>query len=427
MLINKLTLTNFRAYTQAEFEFQQGLNLLVGINGAGKTSILDALRICLSVIYPEISETKQRKDSFKESDIKIGANHLQVSCDFSHLGIDYNLLIVKRKENIVENETTNIREQVIDVPDQEVISPKIDIGGKDYSNSGNDPIGIFFSTKRSIVENAISKTVAHAGQTAAHAEALNENRFFNLRVFTDWYRAQKALSIEDVRIGNNLAAIQSVVESFLPGFSNLRAEKNEDRKDGKFELWIDKNDITLSIYQLSDGERSMLAIAIDIARRLVQANPVSEEPVKSGDGVILIDELDLHLHPKWQRTIVSNLVRTFPNCQFIATTHSPQIIPSLEPEKVQLIDNDRVFNPERSLGVDTNWILKYLMDTNERPNWADEAIGKIENLINEGDFDAARNLIMENKKKKLDLPEWSSLEARIARLEIIEEDDEEDN
>jgi predicted ATP-binding protein involved in virulence len=423
MLINKLTLTNFRAYTQAEFEFKEGLNLLVGINGVGKTSVLDALRVCLSVIYPNITETKHRKESFKESDIKIGATSLQVSCDFSHLGIDYNVLIVKRKENIVENKTTNIREQVTDVPDQEVITPKVDIGDKNYSNSGNDPIGIFFSTKRSLVEDTkVSRTVAQVGQAAAHAESLSENRVFNLRIFTDWYRAQKALSIEDVQIGNNLTAIQSVVQSFLPGFHNLRPEEN----DGKFELWIDKNDNALTVYQLSDGERGMLAVAIDIARRLVLANPVSEDPVKSGDGVVLIDELDLHLHPQWQRSIANNLVRIFPNCQFIATTHSPQIIPSLEPEKIQLIDNDKVFNPERSLGVDTNWILKYLMDTDDRPGWADEAITKIEDLINVGDFEEARNLMIEYKNKEVDLPEWASLEARIARLEIFEEDDEED-
>ena len=135
----------------------------------------------------------------------------------------------------------------------------------------------------------------------------------------------------------------------------------------------------------------------------------------------------MHLHPNWQRSIVNNLARTFPSCQFIATTHSPQIIPSLESERVQLIDNDRVFNPERSLGVDTNWILKFLMDTSDRPNWANEAIMKIENLINEGDFEQARKLMLEYKKQEIDLPEWASLEARIARLEIIDEENEANN
>lgn len=420
MVINKLTLTNFRAYTQAEFEFQQGLNLLVGINGVGKTSVLDALRVCMAIIYPNLTDARRGNISFVDSDIKIGADYLQVSCDFSHLDIDYNLLIVKRKENTIANKTTNIREQIIDVPDQEIITPKIDTADKNYSNSGNDPVGIFFSTKRSIVENtSVSKTVAQGGQAAAHAEALSENRAFNLRLFTDWYRAQKALSIEDVQIGKNLTAIQSVVESFLPGFHNLRAEENDD----KFELWIDKNDMSLTVYQLSDGERGILAVAIEIARRLVLANPVSEYPVKSGDGVVFIDELDLHLHPKWQRTIVANLMTTFPRLQFITTSHSPQIIPSLEPERIQIIEFEKVFFPDRSLGMDTNWILKYLMDSDDRPETATKAIEEIEQLIKEVEFDKARSKMAKYKKEGLDLPEWSVFEARIARLEII--DDEE--
>jgi predicted ATP-binding protein involved in virulence len=165
----------------------------------------------------------------------------------------------------------------------------------------------------------------------------------------------------------------------------------------------------------------MLAVAIEIARRLVLANPVSEDPVKSGDGVVLIDELDLHLHPKWQRSIAYNLVRIFPNCQFIATTHSPQIIPSLEPERIQIIELDKVFFPDRSLGMDTNWILKYLMESDDRPENASNAIAEIEQLIKEIEFEKARSKMAEYKKEGLDLPEWSIFEARIARLEIIDD------
>lgn len=388
MLINKLTLTNFRAYTQAEFDFQSGLNLLVGINGVGKTSVLDALRICLSVIYPQISESKQRKESFKESDIKIGADYLQVSCDFTYLSKNYNLLIVKRKETIVklEKESPSKRDEYKAVPDEEVITPKIDIGDKNYSNSGNDPIGIFFSTKRSLVEDTkVSKTVAQAGQAAAHAEALSENRVFNLRLFTDWYRAQKALSMEDVQIGNNLTAIQSVVESFLPGFHDLRAEEN----DGKFELWIDKNDIPLTIYQLSDGERGILAVAVDIARRLVLANPVSKNPIKSGDGVVLIDELDLHLHPKWQRSVVANLIRTFPQLQFIDTTHSPQIIGEVKPEFITIIDNG-TYRPAVSYGVDSGRILEEILDTPVRTKAVNQILVQLYKFLDEENLGEAK-------------------------------------
>ena len=98
MIIKKLTLTNFRAFSYAEFDFKEGMNLLVGINGVGKTTVLEALRVCLSVIYPYITETKHKKESFTINDIKIGSDFLQVSCDFEYLDISYNLLIVKRKK-----------------------------------------------------------------------------------------------------------------------------------------------------------------------------------------------------------------------------------------------------------------------------------------------------------------------------------------
>ena len=176
---------------------------------------------------------------------------------------------------------------------------------------------------------------------------------------------------------------------------------------------------------MSDGERGVLSMVLDIAKRITQANPVLENPLSEGKGIILIDELDLHLHPKWQRTVVGNLCRTFPLCQVIATTHSPQIIPSLEPERIQLINDDSVFRPDRSLGLDSNWILNHLMDANDRPDGATEAIEEVEGLINEGEYAKARLNIKEYKNNQaFDFPEWAVLEARIARLEIFDNKDE---
>src|SRR5690606_19957875 len=109
--------------------------------------------------------------------------------------------------------------------------------------------------------------------------------------------------------------------------------------DDQYTLTVDKGKTTLNINQLSDGERGVLALVMDIARRLYQANPGLNDPLKEGEAVILIDELDLHLHPKWQRSIVENLIRVFPNCQFIASTHSPQIIGEVEPKSITVIDN----------------------------------------------------------------------------------------
>lgn len=416
MFIKKISLTNFRSYTQAEFEFKEGMNLLVGINGVGKTTVLEALRVCLSVIYPYITKTKHKKESFKNSDIKIGADYLQVSCDFSYLDEEYNLLIVKRKENYIATNTDKIREQTITIPDQEVFTPSIKITVKKVKDLAQDPIGLMFSTKRSLIEEkAPSKLATQGPQIAAHADALSIDRYFNIKVFADWFNVQEKLGEESPNVLHYVSTIKNAVETFLPGFNNLHLAD----VDGKLHFFIDKNGIPLSIYQLSDGERGVLSLVLDIAKRLAQANPVLSNPLNSGKGVVLIDELDLHLHPKWQRSVVENLIRTFPHCQFIATTHSPQIVPSIEPERIQLISGTNVINPDRSLGMDSNWILRNLMDAEDRPEVSSEAINNVEKLINAGDFKQARIRIKESKEKGIDLPEWVIFEARIAKLEIL--------
>jgi predicted ATP-binding protein involved in virulence len=92
---------------------------------------------------------------------------------------------------------------------------------------------------------------------------------------------------------------------------------------------------------LSDGERSILGLVADIARRAAILNPqFAEKAALETDGVVLIDEIDQHLHPRWQRKIVGDLRRTFPNVQFIATTHSPFIIQSLRPGELIRLDGD---------------------------------------------------------------------------------------
>ena len=137
----------------------------------------------------------------------------------------------------------------------------------------------------------------------------------------------------------------------------------------------------------------MLVLILDIARRLAQANPNLEDPVRDAEAVILIDEIDLHLHPQWQRKIVGDLTRTFPNCQFIATTHSPQVIGEVNHEQIQMIDGDDVFVPPHSFGVDSSRVLEELMSTKPRNAGVEDKLTKIAKLIGEDKEAEARKAI----------------------------------
>lgn len=424
MIIKKLHITNLRAYKEAEFEFQPGMNLLVGINGVGKTTALEALQICISQILPEITVSKNRKENFSLNDIKIGTSNLQVSCDFEIDGNEFNLLIHRQKETLKPKAIGVVRDQIEETPDIEKISPSLKATFPQADKQKNQPVGIFFSTKRSLmIDREPAKAMSVGGQAAAFAEALSINREFNLRIFTDWIRTQIALGKENPIILKSVQVMGEAVYRFLPGFSNLQL-KNED---GKYTLTINKGETTLHINQLSDGERGVIAVVMDIARRLYQANPGLKDPLTEGKALVLIDELDLHLHPKWQRSIVENLTRVFPNCQFIATSHSPQIIPALKPEKIHIINRNETIRPDRSLGMDTNWILKHLMESDDRPEISVKAIEEVEELIDNIEFEQARELIDKYKSEGLDISEWVIFEARMSNLEILGEDDEEDN
>jgi len=394
MKINKLEVVNLRAFTQTEFEFQAGMNLLVGINGVGKTTVLDALRICLSKVLPDLFGIKNPKQSLDASDVRVGTQSSQVSCDFEYSKKNFNLLFNKQLEKILVKDPSANRDQVTEVPEIEKISPDITQLYPDSKNAQSKPLSIFFSTKRSILTNLkTSSSATVGGQAAAFADSLSP-RETNLRIIAEWFKVQEELGKEKPIGLKHIAVLNNAIESFLPSFKNLRVVES----DGKPQFEIDKNGTSLNLTQLSDGERGVLSMVLDLARRLSQANPFLGNPLKDGSAIVLIDELELHLHPKWQRTIIENLTRTFPNCQFIATTHSPQIIGEVKPENIIIIDKE-IYSPVNSYGVDSNRVLEEILDTPSRNKQVNDILKEVYKNIDEENLKMAKDHL--NKLKDI--------------------------
>ena len=182
----------------------------------------------------------------------------------------------------------------------------------------------------------------------------------------------------------------------MDGYSDLSIELEPNLR-----LTITKNGHKLNILQLSQGEKSLIALLLDITRRMMVLNPHIENPLKS-PGIIIIDELDLHLHPRWQRSIVSNFEYIFPNCQFIVSTHSPQVISEVRHGQVIILDtnDDGIvygYNPKQSYGLTSNEILNELMSENEtqlkRSSDVEYQINNIFDLIEEGKIEDAKEQI----------------------------------
>lgn len=243
------------------------------------------------------------------------------------------------------------------------------------------------------------------------------------RIFFEWFRKQEDLENE-LRLEDNAAyrdkqlqAVRQAISSLIPSFSNLRVRRSP------LKMTLQKQGEELIVNQLSDGEKCLLAMVGDLARRLAIANPGLQNPLQ-GSGVVLIDEIELHLHPNWQRRIITSLIKTFPNCQFIVTTHSPQVISYVKPDNIYILKNTDqgiVANrPQSSYGRDSNQILEDVMDDIKRPEEFKKSLHDLFQLIDEGNLDSARQLCQQiSDDIGEDDPELIKARVSIRRKEIL--------
>lgn len=389
MIVTRLKIANLRAMEAAEFRFQTGFNLIVGVNGVGKTSVLDALVVCLSAVVKQANELRTRVEAFTPDDIRVGAEALTVECAFRCGETDHTYLVHKPRETSAPQvkKAGMPREQVHDTPERNEFLGKTPAAASEKEPGGR-PLAVLFSTNRAVPsERAPGKALAAGSVAAAFADAF-AHRELRLGEFADWMRVQKSLCKEHPAAARVIAAFENTVARFLSDYTNLRLDGDDGRQ-----LWINRGKTAMPVRQLSDGERGILALVLDLTRRLAQGNPHLDDPAAKAEAVVLIDEIDLHLHPKWQRQIVHNLREAFPHCQFIATTHSPQVIGEVEHERIQMIAGGLVYSPSHSYGVDSSRVLQEVMDSEPRTKAVEELLSQISQTIAKYQYEDARGLL----------------------------------
>ena len=246
-----------------------------------------------------------------------------------------------------------------------------------------------------------------------------QDREVGLREFMHWFRVVEMGASKGHRHGTPiLEKLREVVKSFVPEFYNLRIEESPFLR-----LVVDKNGTPLALNQLSDGERGLLAMVFDITRRLSIGNPELDDPIAEGAGIILIDEIELHLHPLWQRQVLHRFKEIFSKCQFIVTTHSPLVLGEVEARGVRFLNRDkqgRVSSivPSEAYGLDANRVLEEWMGARVRTEAINDQLKKLFELIDKEKLKAARRAISKLREKlgKND-PELTRASALIKFLE----------
>lgn len=456
MQVRRLQLKNFRGISDLTLEFDgQEPTVFVGVNGVGKSSILDCLAIMLSWVtariqfdpdngIPDINQIQ--KDGkypyegrfFSKKDIKLNceAAHSDITIlvdSFRDLHWDLSESREKKsrtfqfgKPSIKTNDWGLSEPDSEDTDEPTTLESVTDEIRKQWQGNpeASIPLAVYYPVDRSVGGVDVKKRDNYDfKQVDAYENALDGVKI-NFTSFFKWFRALEDLEGEERRDNPNyedkrLAAVRKSIYSVLgDDFQDLRVRRKS------LEMTVKKRGEELIINQLSDGEKSLLAMTGDLARRLALANPSLEDPLQ-GSAVVLIDEIEQHLHPAWQRQIIPVLTKTFPNCQFIITTHSPQVLSQIKPDNIYILkkieDNIVAQRPESSFGRDSNRILEDLMEVPERPQEIKQRLLELFRLIDQGNLESARELRQEIAEEiGEDEPELVKARVSIRRREILQ-------
>jgi predicted ATP-binding protein involved in virulence len=423
MKIESLELVNFRGIEKMGLSFTQQTTAFVGINGVGKSSVLDALAIALSQLIWRINSQPQKARPISPDDIRVGA-------EYARIGITVLLRGESVSWAVAKNRRTDKTAPAERRSDLENLNKAVSVLDAEWSHVEEDrqesydlPLAVYYDVHRAVLEIPMRvKEKLRNNPYEIYSDALDHGGADFKRFFI-WFRNREDFENEQLRDNSKfrdraLESVRLAVATFTQ-FSQLRI-----RRDVPLRMTVVKNGCELSVAQLSDGEKNMLALVGDLARRLSVLNPSLNNP-NDGRGVVLIDEIDLHLHPKWQRTVVASLQRTFPNCQFIISTHSPQVIGELSGESVLLLkDGALLGHAPRALGLSSGEVLEELMEGKARNVEVEQTLNEVQQLIDNDKITDAQQALEQLKGKVGEIPELLQAQSAIDSLKWLEESKE---
>lgn len=414
IILSSMHMTDFRRFVDLDISFNEKITVLIGANGAGKTSIAEGIAKTLSWLNNNLEKTDVVGRPITESDIYVGSKEFsEVATIFK---FDEQNAFDVSIGNTVSGYSGSSPTDVVDIKQVAEMYKSVA-----HNPSIHIPLLAFYSVERSDFSLSSTMTEAASGDSIS-------NRFSDLKTALDGsgkledffklyielvnqakgeetkdvkeLRAQiKNLqaTIDDVYSGQitpendpfnaklnsikqeladliktnsftkhqrHLELVNLAIEALVPEIKNIEV----DRSSGKVRLMVDNFGNKVNIAQLSQGQKMLIALSGDLARRLVKLNPNSENPLHS-HGIVVIDEIELHLHPKWQQEVLINLQKTFPNLQFIVTTHSPQVLSTVDKDCIRILRFDGDGNasidiPEfQTKGVCSADVLERIMGT----------------------------------------------------------------
>ena len=337
MKIQNLIVCNFRKFREQSFVFNPRFTVLIGRNATGKTQILDALSIILSVYQTKIYHRDKAIRKIANEEIRVEEHEfvdpqgntqlrqeeqypVSITASIAYRNTIFEQSCSKRtsKGRTAFGGVGKFIENATREAEQIASGKSITLPFLAYYGAGRLwPLKRHFNSSSSI-----------ESRTDGYTDSLDPNT--DVKEFQGWIKKQEMIHLQKQKKPVALELVQQTIAAMIPNCKSVYYDIEYDCINLKF-----YDGSSCPFYNLSDGFRCMVSMTADMVRRMVILNPhLGMEALKQTEGVVLIDELDLYLHPEWQRQVVDHLKHTFPCIQFIVTTHSPFIIQSLSPGEV---------------------------------------------------------------------------------------------
>ena len=429
MKLERIKLHNFRCFEKLEVDLHPQVTVLVAENGQGKSTLLDALRIA---VWPFIKSFDLASAGFNDSGNSIAIEDVRI------IPMQGRAMARQLPAEIEVNgdygrgpqawcryrESEKPRSKVKEGDGVKALEKEAKQLQK-HTRSANSsithlPVFGYYGTGRLWAQQSLSK--AGKGQKDDTQDADFYIRTFGYRNctnpsssykhFKEWFIwASESLSelerktntpeheLQSAR--NAVAVVQRSIDLFLKdttGWHTLEYSVTHQKS-----LILHHDDYgMMKVDQLSDGIRSVLAMVGDIAYRCIKLNPQYEaEAHEKSTGLVLIDEVDMHLHPHWQQLVIQQLTSAFPNIQFVVTTHSPQVLSTVSKDSIRIISEGKLLQPAiNTRGEESKVILEDLMHVPSRPKDAmSETMKTYLERINRGEINSK---VVQDQRKKLE-------------------------
>ena len=416
MKIQSVELRDFRGFTDLTLPIHDDLTVIVGENGVGKTSLLDAVSYLLHGLshwWLQADDLGFSRPPNKRIDVTSGKADYRIRATVS---VEYASTAPEERNGSLSL-TSNRKEngRALGVLRQE-------------SSPEKHPLFVYYRQNRGFEPRLESDRYDSMSEADMRAESLSDN-LSAIKNLSDWWDrrdAQEARIHRDQQSGYRdpqLESIRRLIDD-MEEFDGIRFDGTGEQpglyvtKPGRKDIHID---------QLSSGERVYLILLADLARRLQLIQP--DKSLNEIPGIVLIDEIELNLHPRWQRRIIPTLTETFKSCQFIVTTHSPQVLGEVRAENIKILskngDREIVYSDcgTGAYGRDSNELLIGILGGSERDPGIKSQLQQLERLISKNATADSWRLIADLREKiEGDSVELNIAEQRLRRREREKED-----